>query len=300
MPLPLTDTLVSYPTGATTGVGTVVYTAPMADGRVAVLLDATPCHPVDAGWPDQGPDRAALSWESGSDSGPATAEVLDCVLGATDGTVLHLGADIPVRKGTEGWAFAVVHVVVSAPPVGAQVTVTVDTERRRALSLGHTACHLAALALNRAVADRWSKETPADDLGSPNFDQAANATSTIALHGSTDTYRLNKSLRRKGFNTEGLAAAVPTITTAMNAQLAEWVATGAPVRVDRDGERLTDRRRWMCTLPDGEAIIPCGGTHATTLSELVGLRVALTFDDTEGTPVLTMHTQLDGSPTTAA
>lgn len=286
MPLPTTDTVVSYPAGAVTGTATVLHTEPQEDGRIAVLLDTTPCHPVDAGWPDQGPDRATIAW------GHSVADVLDCVVGVTDGIQLHLGADIAVRKGTEGWAFVVAHLVEVAPPVGQEVTVTVDADYRRELSLGHTACHLASLALNRALADRWTKEAPADALGSPNFDQAANASSTIVPNGSVDTYRLNKSLRRKGFTTDALAEALPAVTDAVNAQLASWVAADSPVRIDREGALLTDRRSWVCTLPDGEAAIPCGGTHATRLGELGELAVTLELDDTESTPVLLMRTTI--------
>jgi alanyl-tRNA synthetase len=284
MPLPTSDTRVSYPAGAVTGTATVLHTEPQEDGRIAVLLDATPCHPVDAGWPDQGPDRATVSW------GHSVADVLDCVVGATDGIQLHLGADVAVRKGAEGWAFVVAHLMEVAPPVGQEVTVTVDADYRRELSIGHTACHLASLALNRAMADRWTKEAVPDALGSPGFDQAANASSTIIQNGSVDTYRLNKSLRRKGFTTDGIAEALPEVTDAVNAQLASWVATDSPVRIDREGELLTDRRSWVCTLPDGEAVIPCGGTHATRLGELGQLAATLELDDTEGTPVLIMRT----------
>jgi alanyl-tRNA synthetase len=284
MPLPTTDTVVSYPSGATTGTATVLHTETLDNGLIAVVLDATPCHPVDAGWPDQGPDRATIAWEQ------VVANVVDCVIGATDGIRLYLGAEIPARKGTEGWTFVVAHVVEVAPPEGVEVTVTVDADQRRALSIGHTACHLASLALNRALADRWTKDAPTDALGSPNFDQAANDTSTIVPGGSFDTYRLNKSLRRKGFTTDGFAEALPAVSDAVNAQLSSWVAADAPVRIDRDGENLTDRRYWVCTLPDGEAVIPCGGTHASHLGELGELRVTLELDEAEGTPVFTMRT----------
>ena len=285
MPLPTDDTLVSYASGATEGVGTVLHTEILDDGRAAILLDATPCHPVDAGWPDQGPDHATMTWNG------STVDVVDCVVGATDGSLLFLGSEIPVRKGTDGWAFLVVHLITGpAPAVGQQVTVTVDAEHRRAISLGHTACHLASLALNRAMADRWTKELAPDALGSPNFDQAGNDSSTIVPHGSVDSYRMNKSLRRKGFTTDGLAEALPAISDALNAQLTSWVASAAPVRIDRDGDGLTDRRYWVCTLPDGVAVIPCGGTHATSLAELVGLRATLQLIDVDGTPVLTMRT----------
>jgi alanyl-tRNA synthetase len=46
------DVLVSYPSDAVSGTGTVVHIEPLDDGSTSVLLDATPCHPVDAGWPD--------------------------------------------------------------------------------------------------------------------------------------------------------------------------------------------------------------------------------------------------------
>jgi alanyl-tRNA synthetase len=286
MPITLSETIVTYSTGATSGTATVLHVEPVGDGRSAVLLDATPCHPVDAGWPDQGPDRATIAWDG------ASADVVDCVVAATDGSALHLGADIPVRKGTEGWAFVVAHLVDVAPEVGQQVTVTVDAGYRTALSRGHTACHLASLALNRALADRWSKELPTDALGNPNFDQAASDSSTIVPGGSVDTYRLNKSLRRKGFVSDGLAEALPALTDAINGSLASWIAADSPVRIDRDGDGLTDRRSWVCSLPEAEAVIPCGGTHAGSLGELAGLRARLELIDAEGTPVLTMVTAI--------
>lgn len=285
MTLPSSDTLVSYPSGAVTGTGTVVHVEPLADGRTAVLLDATPCHPVDAGWPDQGPDRATLEWAG------ASHPVVDCVVGATDGIRLYLGADIPVRKGTEGWVFVVAHILEGAPPEPAQtVTVNVDADYRTAMSLGHTGCHLASLALNRAVAGRWTKDAATDALGSPNFDALAIDTSTILPNGSIDSYRLNKSLRRKGFTAEGLEDELAAIERSLNASLAGWISTDAAIAIRRDGERLTDRRYWECGLADGEVSIPCGGTHADSLGALGTLRAALALSDDAGTTVLTMTT----------
>jgi alanyl-tRNA synthetase len=284
MTLPFAATVVTYPAGDLTGTATAIHVESAADGLTAVLLDATPCHPVDAGWPDQGPDRATLSWPGGS------SELRDCVVGATDGARLYLGEDIPVRNGAEGWTFVVAHLMAQAPAVGHQVTVSVDPAHRASLSLGHTGCHLAALALNRAMAGRWNKEGPVDGLGTPNFDAAAIASSRILPHGSVDTYRLNKSLRRKGFVADGLAEELPALQQALNSTLASWIAADATVRVDRDGDRLTDRRRWVCTLPEGEVSIPCGGTHASAVRELGALQAALTLSDDAGTTVLTMTT----------
>lgn len=284
MSLPTSHTVVTYPAGAVSGRGTVLHVETLPDGRSAVLLDATPAHPVDAGWPDQGPDRGTLSWQGSS------AALEDCLAAATDGTALFLGADVPVRKGTEGWAFVVAHVVATAPPAGTEVTVEVDAGHREALSLGHTGCHLASYALNRAMASRWSKEVPLDELGHPGFDALANATSLIREHGSHDTYRLGKSLRKRGFVVDGLAEALPGIEAELNAALAEWIATDAPVRIDRDGDRLTDRRTWVCELPGATLRLPCGGTHAESLGQLGALRASLNLTEADGGLELTMRT----------
>lgn len=286
MTYPVADTLVTYPAGDLAAEAAVLHVDELPDGRRAVLLDLTSVHPVDAGWPDQGADRAALRVD-GRD-----IEVLDCIVGATDGTALHIGREIPVPKGTTGWAFVVVHIVAGDASIaeGDHVAVAVNADFRARTSAGHTACHLASLALNLAVADRWKKEPRADALGSPDFDGTAIDVSLIAENASTDTYRLGKSLRKKGFVTEGLDDALPALTEAINATLAEWVATDAAVHIDRDGDRLTDRRYWACALPGRPARIPCGGTHVSALGGLGTLRVALSTNDVEGTSVLTMVT----------
>ena len=289
MTLPSIDTRVTYPAGQVAGVATVLHVESAPDGRLAVLLDETCCHPVDAGWPDQGPDRAVLV------SAEAKIPVVDCVVGATDGQKLYLGGEIPVAKGSEGWAFVVVHLLDDDQTVaeGDRVEVRVDADHRHALSAGHTGCHVAALALNRALADRWRKDVRSDGLGSPDFDQSANATSVIREHGSIDTYRLGKSLRKKGFNTQSLSEALDGIQTEVNETLGEWISSAAAVRIDRDGEQLTDRRYWVCELPaavDGAVRIPCGGTHVDSTAELGGLTATLSLADVDGTPVLTMET----------
>jgi alanyl-tRNA synthetase len=298
---PSTPTLVSYPAGAVQAEARVLHVEPLADGRQALLLDATPFHPVDAGWPDQGPDRGYLSLASGQDNdkdnddgggGGRLVPVLDAVVAATDGSALHLGADIPVRKGTEGWAFVIAHVLSADADLteGATVRVTVDQGHRRALSAGHTGCHLASLALNAAFADRWSKPTRNDALGAPDFDAAAIASSTITACGSVDVFRLNKSLRRKGFLFDGLVDELPNLGARINGILAAWVASGAAVRITCEGDALTDRRSWVCSLPEGEAAIPCGGTHVATLAELAAVEVSFSATEDGGTTVLTMRT----------
>ena len=288
MTLPSTDTVVTYPSGATTSAGTLLHTEPLDGGRLAVVLDLTACHPVDSAWPDQGADHATLSVDG------VSFEVLDCVVGATDGTALYLGADVPVRKGTEGWAFVVVHIIESdaaAISEGASAQIVVDPGYRHALSVGHTACHLASLALNAQLAGAWTKEVTADAYGNPNFDALAIETSTIGENRSVDVYRLGKSLRKKGFTPATLTDDVAGVTSGIDERLAGWVASAADARVATDGDTLTSRRYWQTEL-DGIAIsIPCGGTHVASLSEFESVTVGLEVDDSGSAIEVRMTTE---------
>ncbi|WP_197676143.1 alanyl-tRNA editing protein [Nakamurella panacisegetis] len=278
--LPLEDTRVTFPAGGLTADGEVLAVVPLDDlgpgGLLGFVTDVSPFHPVDHGWPDQGPDRGVVSISG------VTVEVVDVVLGATDGHNLLIATNIPVRRGEPGWAFVVVHVIGAdqvRPEVGERVQLAVDAAHRDALGRGHTACHIAALALNAALADRWRKPVPVDGLGHPNFDQLALANSRIRPDGATDVYRLGKSLRKKGFDSADLPLA--ELTAAVNARLAGWVAAGATISIEADGPGLTDRRTWVCTLPDGQERILCGGTHPTSLAGIESIGVELTLDDAE-------------------
>jgi alanyl-tRNA synthetase len=285
--LPTTGTIVLYPSGATTSESTVVHVEPQDDGRLAILLDRTAAHPVDATWPDQGPDRGLF------DAGDVVIPLVDVLVGATDGENLFLGSNIPVRKGTDGWTFVVAHLVAEDAGLteGDTVTVEVDAGYRTALSTGHTGCHLASLALNQALfeVDAWSKAVPLDAAGSPNFDALAIETTTITEYGSLDVYRIGKSLRKKGFDPSGLADP-GAIEGRANDLLAGWVAGGGGIHIDRDGEGLTDRRYWVCELPEGDRRIPCGGTHAASLADFASVRVTLVPEPAEGAIGLVMTT----------
>jgi alanyl-tRNA synthetase len=290
MPLPLQDTHVSYPNGSLSQQATVVFVTER-DGRTLVLTDVTPFHPVDPRWPDQGPDRGIFR------AGEATVQVLDCVVGASDGSQLYVGDAVPVRRGEPGWAFVVVHVLrAGVVPLseGDRIGLTVDAEHRSALSSGHTACHVAALALNAALAGRWRKPVSTDGLGRPDFDQLAIVSSRILPDGALDTYRIGKSLRKKGFDSAGLAGTLPEIADAANERLAGWVRTAAPIEVRTQGSALTDLREWVCALPEGTQRIPCGGTHLTSLAEVDAITVGLALDEAGGE--LTMTTSVRRLP----
>jgi alanyl-tRNA synthetase len=284
MSLPRTETLVTFPTGSLTERATL-QSVTDRDGHRYLVTDRTPFHPVDHGWPDQGPDRGTVT------IGAATAEVLDCVLGATDGAAMHLASGIPVRRGEPGWTFVVVHALdpdALDPAEGEEVTLAVDAGHRAALSAGHTGCHLAALALNAALAGRWRRTSRMDSLGGPDFDGSAIVSSRIGRYGSVDEYRLGRSLRKSGFDPAGLVEDLPALADTVNATLAGWIATGGRVRVETKGRGLTDLREWVCELPEGTARIPCGGTHIGDIGDLGVVRVALDLD--ESGQQLTMRT----------
>ncbi|MDR2320457.1 MAG: hypothetical protein LBE60_02285 [Microbacterium sp.] len=270
------STVVTFPSGSLVESAHVVGVHPAEAGAV-VVLDRTPFHPVDHTWPDQPGDRGALRVEG------VEVAVTEAVMAAvSDEGEVAVGADIPVKRGAEGWTWLVGHRVESLPAAlaaGAVAEATVDAERRAGLSRGHTACHLASLALDLAVADLWRKDPGSDALGNPDFEGRANQTSFIDEGGAVDEYRLGKSLRKAGFDTEGFAASLAEREERINAQLAAWVASGASSRIEVDGETIVDRRRWVCGLPEGTASILCGGTHVSSLAEFASIRVSLDLTD---------------------
>lgn len=290
--LPTASTQVTFPSGEVEGRSPVLAVEPLAEGRYGVVTAATPFHPLDHTWPDQPADTGVLL--AGGDG----HQVVDCVTGAVspEGTFL-VGPEIPVRRGEEGWAWLAVHVLGGERcpvAVGTEVELRVDAERRASLSAAHTGCHLLALALNAALASRWRKDPGrSDDLGHPDFDSLAMASSRMDETASTDVYRLGKSLRKKGFTAEGLAEELPAVTEAVNARLAGWVAADAPVRIDVPGPELTARRRWTCVLPEATASIFCGGTHLTHLGELSALTTELRLSD-DGTELTAVTTPKRG------
>ncbi|WP_244632541.1 hypothetical protein [Microbacterium sp. Se63.02b] len=159
------------------------------------------------------------------------------------------------------------------------MSMSVDVAHRDGLSRGHTACHLASLALDLALADLWRKDPGQDAIGNPDFEGRANQSSRIREDGAVDEYRLGKSLRRAGFDTETFAATLAEREERINAQLAAWIATGASSRIETEGPTIVDRRRWHCELPEAEAVILCGGTHVTSLADFSSISVSLDLSD---------------------
>ncbi|XQW88021.1 hypothetical protein ACOYXV_16525 [Aeromonas veronii] len=253
-----------------------------------LVTDFTPFHPQSHLWPDQPGDVGHARWEGGE------AAIGPCRMGAIspDGE-LFVDTAIPVRRGAEGWRFVVVHPLTGDHElaVGSQVELQVDSAARHALSLGHSGCHLAAMALNRVLIPYWRKEvSERDALGQPDFDRLAIQSPRVEPCGSREQYRIGKSLRKKGVNSEALLADLALIEEKVNQQLADWIAAGGEIRRSRAGEAIIDSRYWHCMLEGQEVTIPCGGTHVASLAELGEVKVELTQVE-EGFAMLTRVTQ---------
>ncbi|HEY7857865.1 MAG TPA: NUDIX domain-containing protein [Candidatus Nanopelagicales bacterium] len=258
-------TWVGFPTGEVSGTGTVIRVQELGQ-QFGIVVDRTPFHPLDHGWPDQPADEGTLAGQP----------VKDVLTGAiADDGVLLVGSDIDVRRGDSSRSWVVVHVVAGpAPEPGEEVALQVDAQHRERLSAAHTACHLAALAMNEVTADCWHKDPPRrDSRGNPDLDQSSIQVSRILPDEAHDEYRFGRSLRKAGFDAAGLRLAA--YRDRAQSLLDTWVATGAAVRVETGGDpTLTARRRWVCDLPGRPGVIPCGGTHVTSLTQLAGVRLA--------------------------
>ncbi|WP_431782832.1 metal-dependent hydrolase [Streptomyces chumphonensis] len=285
---PATEVL--FPEGVSRATARVQLVDRDQDGRLLLVTDRTPFHPLDHTWPDQPADRGTVTF------GGTSHPVLDALTGAVgpgaDG--LLMADAVPVRRGDPEWSFVAVHVLgpvddAAAPVVGQDVELAVDAEYRAGLSAGHTACHLVALALNEELADLWTKQPRRTDcLGHPDFDQSAITASRIEPNGSVDTYRLGKSLRKSGFSAAALTERLDAVQHAVNARVAQWIAADGAARVERDERHLDARRWWTCALPGGTARIPCGGTHVASTADLGSVTVTLDLSAAE----LTVHTHV--------
>ncbi|MFS1459903.1 metal-dependent hydrolase [Vibrio lentus] len=259
------------------------------NSKTYLITDVTPFHPVSHIWPDHPADQGFVN------VGDVQYRVEDCLVGAIEQSTgkLHIAADIPVKRDTEGWAFVVVHQLPASASminIGDEVELSVDKEYQASLSRGHSAGHIAFLALNKVLAESyWRKDADRKDpLGSYDFNSYAQVTSFVTPELCTDKYRLGKTLKKRGLNVADMLANLDGIEADINQMIAGWLAESTSVAMRLEGEALTDSRYWEWQLnADTLVSIPCGGTHIENTLELKALSVKLTQLDDQNIEMLT-------------
>ncbi|MBV7316000.1 alanyl-tRNA editing protein [Shewanella sp. NIFS-20-20] len=254
-----------------------------------LITAATPFHPISHLWPDHPADRGHITIDD------VEHPLIDCLTGAWDCEQgrLFIDKDIPVKRCQAGWIFVVVHRIQGqlATPIGTQVQLSVDTHYQQALSRGHSGAHLAALALNKVLHhDYWRKApTRIDALGHFDFHNYAEETSVVSQDQCVDRYRLGKTLKKRGFNSDSFIQDLPQVTKRVNQQLQQWRDSGVDIGFVREGECLSDSRYWQTTLDEQLVSMPCGGTHVQSMRDLGALTVELSLT-TEGHIDMVTHT----------
>ncbi|MCL9783774.1 alanyl-tRNA editing protein [Vibrio sp. S4M6] len=245
------------------------------NGTHYVVTDVTPFHPVSHIWPDHPSDKGSITLANGQQ-----LDVTGCQVGAIELATgaLYVGQDIPVKRETDGWIFVVVHCIDTETmiEVNDSVQLNVDKDYQQALSRGHSAGHLSYLALNKVLADGyWRKEADRrDPHGYYDFNSYAQVSSFVTEDKCVDTYRLGKTIRKRGLNSADMLADLSQIEQKVNELLVKWLSLGSPIEVHCEGERLTDSRYWRCDLNEGQtAEIACGGTHVGSLADFSHITV---------------------------
>ncbi len=287
------STLITFHKGATSGLSKALVAREFdpASRKAVILVEETPFHPLNHRWPDQPSDFGTLEING------VALPVIDALMGAVDPVSSHfyLGEEIPPKGGEVNLLSVVAH-IVSFPenfPItkieGKMAKLDVDSDRRKNLSAAHSACHLMSLALNKSAKEFWKKEVQKDSLGNPDLDRQSIQSSSLTEKGSVDHYRFGKSLRKAGFESSVLFERIKDFESSVNKQLKDWLAAASGIVVEATGLATIDSQRtWRCRLPDGNAVIPCGGTHLNSLGELKALNVS--FELIPDCPEMKAHT----------
>ncbi len=241
-----------------------------------LVVTETPFHPVSHIWPDHPEDRGYIE----IDDNPFLLQA--CKTGAIELATgeLYIDKDIPIKRGEDGWVFVVSHLISKEAEISVEnkVTLVVDKKYQMALSRGHSAGHIAYLALNKVLhAQYWRKDADRkDELGHYNFNSYAQETSFVTEDYCEDMYRLGKTLRKRGLNSAEMMTDLNIIEDQVNQQIASWLTLESDVIIECEGKTLTDSRYWITDFGvDGKVKLPCGGTHVNSFKEYQRIKVQL-------------------------
>ncbi|MFZ2315108.1 MAG: hypothetical protein WAW86_05565 [Gammaproteobacteria bacterium] len=275
--LPSENTLVTFPSHShkETSVIQAIFDFANHPDKKIIIVERTPFHPVDHRWPDQPGDRGEMLVME------QKYEIINSIMVGWDpnNKATYFDSEIPVTRDNDDWLFWVGHVVVCAQEasdmLGKAATLIVDENYQFSLSVAHSICHLTSLSLNKCTKDLWDKPVMQDSLGNPNFDALAIQKSLISPFASADSYRLGKSIRKKGLDVQQFFERLPMIEKAINDQLKIWLQSDLHPTVMPEICNINERRYWKVELPDGAAQIPCGGTHLNNFKNIKGVKVKL-------------------------
>ncbi|MFA0087296.1 alanyl-tRNA editing protein [Vibrio sp. 10N.261.51.F12] len=255
-----------------------------------IVVENTPFHPVSHIWPDHPAD---IGWVTIKGE---CYQVFDCLVGAVElaTTTLYVGKEIPVKRDTEGWLFVVVHRVKEKLELLSDqaISLKVDRDYQLSLSRGHSAGHIASLALNKVLANQyWRKVADrTDGLGHYDFNSYAQEKSEVFPERCVDLYRLGKTLKKRGLNTADVLADLVQIESEVNAVLQHWLAKPTSIRMRLEGPYLTSSRYWEWEMSDAVVVMPCGGTHVSSTAELSQVSIELQMIEST---YIQMHTYVN-------
>ena len=224
----------------------VVSVAPQGeDGTFAVVLDRTVAYPAGGGQPSDGGRIVAAD-------GGATFLVSE--VKSADGSVLHLGAFEDAGAGAESL------------PVGVDVVVSIDPERRLLHARIHSAGHLLDVAMTN-VGYGPNVLAPAKGLHGPDAAYVEYQGKVEGLDKDELMEKLAAEMNRlveAGGKTASATMSYDDAAKACGGTLPPYIPEGSEPRV--------------VTILENTEGCPCGGTHVADVSEIgavavVGVRV---------------------------
>lgn len=288
--VPKSSTLVSFFRGEIEDTGHIVLLY-SDETRNVIVCDRSPFHPQDNIWPDQPGDTGRIVWND------TIAHVSDTVTWP-----IYIFDEDPVfdpmlrtKRQDENYIFLTAHIVrdittldqptsfsslLTSESIGIEVQMQVDEDYRQRLNRAHSASHLMGLALNKATARLWLKDTVRDTLGNPHFERATLQESRIYPGRSVDVYRIGKSLRKSGFDTVLFMSDLPRLEGEVAQTLNQWITEYAaePITIQADSDLLNAQRRWTSKFGDIDVSMPCGGTHPKHIGDVGPQNVTFSFN----------------------
>lgn len=266
-------TIVTYPGGSVSEPARVTNVYDGEGGAQILVTDLTPFHPLDAWWPDQPSDRGTITV-----LGEALAIDRAVLVGTHQGTSeVRIGDIGGVKRSDEEWVWSVGHVVRGSRTreelVNAECRLEVDPAYRHAIAIGHTGCHIAALALNRALETFWTKSISKDSFGNNNFDQEAIVSSRIEEFGSIDHYRIGKGVRRAGLAADKFWSQFDELASKVEEGCNQILKDISSVEVAPNNTPFHARRTWIAIHNGSSLQMPCGGVHIKNPRDISNMQV---------------------------